>query len=65
MIPTIQEQTHLFLITVLGGGILGLLYDAFRILRAIPHPDIITNLEDLLYWILVALSIFYILFNKL
>lgn len=63
--PSIQEQTHLFLITVLTGVALGLLYDGFRIFRkAIPHFDLITNIEDLLYWILVAISIFYILFNK-
>ncbi|NMA85188.1 MAG: spore cortex biosynthesis protein YabQ [Epulopiscium sp.] len=62
---SIQEQMHLFLLTVLTGACLGLLYDGFRIFRkAIPHFDLMTNLEDLLYWVVVALAVFYILFNE-
>jgi spore cortex biosynthesis protein YabQ len=58
-------QARLFLLTVGIGLCSGLFYDLFRILRLyIKHNDIITHIEDLLFWLLVAAVTFYIFLNK-
>ena len=55
-----QNQAFLFLIFSLTGVIIGVLFDFFRILRrTIKTSNIITYIEDVLFWILTGLLILY------
>lgn len=59
----INNQAELFLIFTINGILIGLLFDFFRILRrSFKTKDIITYIEDILFWILTRLFnyIFYI-----
>lgn len=59
----IYTQLYLFLIFIINGIIIGLLFDSFRILRkAIKTSDFITYIEDALFWILTGLIILYSIF---
>ena len=60
----IYTQIYLFTIFLLNGLIIGLLFDFFRILRkAIKTPDVITYIEDALFWILTGFLILYSIFT--
>ena len=60
----INTQVYLFLIFIINGFIIGLLFDFFRILRkAIKTSDFITYIEDALFWILTGLLILYSIFT--
>ena len=55
-----QNQAYLFLVFSLTGVIIGVLFDFFRILRrTIKTSNIITYIEDILFWILTGLLILY------
>lgn len=55
-----QNQAYLFLIFSLTGVSIGVLFDFFRILRrTIKTSNIITYIEDVLFWILTGLLILY------
>lgn len=55
-----QNQAFLFLVFTLTGVIIGVLFDIFRILRrTIKTSNIITYIEDVLFWILTGLLILY------
>lgn len=57
----ITNQAYLFFIFILNGIIIGLLFDFFRILRkTIKTKDIITYLEDFIFWILTGTIILYL-----
>ena len=61
MVQGINGEFRLFLISILAGAILFLVYDigkAFR--KAIRHKTGWVALEDLLYWIFAAFFLFYI-----
>ena len=63
MVQGINGEFRLFLISILAGAILFLVYDigkAFR--KAIRHKTGWVALEDLLYWIFAAFFLFYIFF---
>jgi len=65
MILSMSEQARLFLMTVVIGFFLGFLYDVFRIIRkTFAHPDWLTQLEDILYWLSVTGLMFYFMLNK-
>lgn len=52
----LNEQVNLFLIFTLNGLIISLLFDFFRILRrSFNTKDIITYIEDIVFWILTRL----------
>ncbi|WP_313528478.1 spore cortex biosynthesis protein YabQ [Anaerotignum sp.] len=52
MILSLQGQAQLFLLTVLLGGALGLVYDCLRIFRhIIPHKRLWVQIEDGVFWI--------------
>ncbi len=52
------NQAYLFLIFVLNGLLIGLLFDFFRILRRVfKTKDFFTYLEDILFWILTGFII--------
>lgn len=55
-----QNQAYLFLVFSLTGVAIGILFDFFRILRrTIKTSNIITYIEDVLFWILAGLLILY------
>ena len=59
----IISQVYLFLIFIVNGILIGILFDFFRILRkSFKTKDIITYIEDLLFWILAGTSILYFIF---
>jgi len=60
---SVTNQAFVFLSSVIGGLIVGFLFDVFRIFRkVIKTANIITYLQDLLFWILVSLIIFTLVF---
>lgn len=60
----ITNQAYLFLIFTLNGIIIGILFDVFRILRrTFKTNDIITYLQDLIFWILAGISVLYFIFE--
>ncbi len=52
-----------FLLYAIGfGAIVTAVYDIFRILRRVfPHKNLFVSLEDLIFWIAMAISVFYLL----
>lgn len=59
----VTSQIHIFLIFIINGIIIALIFDAFRILRkTFKTPDWLTYLEDILFWviscIILAFSIY-------
>lgn len=55
-----QNQAYLFLVFTFTGVIIGILFDVFRILRrTIKTANIITYIEDVLFWILTGVLILY------
>lgn len=57
------NQANLFLIFVINGAIIGLVFDIFRILRkSFKTSDIITIIQDILFWIITGLIILYSIF---
>ena len=56
----VQNQTYLFLVFSLTGILIGILFDLFRILRkSFKTPDILTYIEDVIFWILTGIIILY------
>ena len=65
MILSMSYQVKLFLFTVGIGAFLGLICDIFRIFRKIfKHTNLITNIEDAIYWLFVTFVMFYLMLNK-
>lgn len=59
----ITNQAYLFLVFIINGLLIGLLFDIFRILRrAFKTSDFVTYIEDILFWILTGFSILYSIF---
>ena len=57
------NQAHLFLIFLLNGISIGLLFDFFRILRkSFNTKDFMTYIEDVCFWLLTGLLILYFIF---
>lgn len=57
------SQGYLFLIFILVGIIIGLLFDFFRILRrTFKTSDFITYIQDILFWILSGIILIYAIF---
>ncbi len=58
------QQIYLFIIFLLNGFIIGILFDVFRILRkSFKTPDFITYIEDIIFWILTGLILLYSIFT--
>ena len=54
------NQAYIFIIFTLNGVFIGLLFDIFRILRkSIKTKDLVTYIEDVIFWILTGISIIY------
>ena len=61
----IYEELALLCCFFLVGVFLAACYDVLRILRGIiPHGTFLVNLEDLVYWIYVAVVVFVELYDK-
>lgn len=59
----INNQAQLFLIFIVNGIIIGMLFDFFRILRKSFYTiDLVTYIEDFLFWILTGFIILYSIF---
>lgn len=57
------NQAHLFLIFVFNGILIGLLFDFFRISRKVFNTnDVMTYIEDILFWILAGAIMLYSIF---
>lgn len=55
-----QNQAYLFLVFSLTGVAIGVLFDFFRILRrTVKTSNVITYVEDVLFWILTGLLVLY------
>ena len=55
-----QNQAYLFLVFSLTGIAIGILFDFFRILRrSIKTSNIVTYIQDILFWILTGIIILY------
>ena len=60
----VTNQAYLFLVFTINGIIIGLLFDIFRILRrSFKTSDIITYLQDILFWILTGFILLYSIFT--
>ncbi len=59
----VTSQAYLFFIFIINGILIGLLFDFFRIARKVFHTsDIITYIEDVLFWILAGSIVLYSIF---
>jgi spore cortex biosynthesis protein YabQ len=59
----VANQSYLFLIFTVNGIIIGLLFDFFRISRKVFNTsDIVTYIEDILFWILAGATMLYSIF---
>ena len=59
-----HNQVYVFLIFILNGFLIGLLFDTFRILRkSFKTSNIITNIQDIIFWILSGLLSIYSIFK--
>lgn len=59
-----HNQEYAFIIFILNGLLIGLLFDIFRILRkSFKTPDLITYIEDIIFWILSGLILLYSIFK--
>ena len=59
----VLNQANLFLIFVIDGIIIGLLFDFFRILRkSFKTSDMITIAEDILFWMITGFIVLYSIF---
>ena len=60
----IYTQLQLFLIFIINGLLIGLLFDFFRILRkSIKTSDFMTYVEDIIFWLLTGFIILYSIFT--
>lgn len=65
MILSMWGQASLFVLTVGVGFFIGFVYDVFRIIRkTFKHGNWLTQLEDIIYWLLVSFVMFYFMLNK-
>ena len=59
-----QTQAYAFLIFVLNGILIGILFDIFRIFRkSFKTLDIVTYIEDCMFWIISGLLLLYSIFK--
>ena len=57
-------QLYSFLVYIVSGIIIGIFFDIFRILRKSFHtPDIVTYIEDILFWLFTGAFLLIVLFR--
>ena len=61
----IIDQFYIFLISINYGLILGVIYDLYRVFSYYSKAKkILTAIEDILFWLIIASVVFFFLFNK-
>lgn len=56
---SLAGQTYAFLMTIFAGGIIGLLFDVYRVIRSVFQPrQLGTAVWDLVFWIMVTPVLF-------
>lgn len=59
-----ENQAYLFLVFLLNGFLIGVLFDIFRILRkTFKTNDFITYMQDILFWLLTGFIVLYSIFK--
>jgi len=59
---SLAGQTYAFLMTILAGAVVGLLFDLYRVLRSAFRPkQLVTAVTDLVFWIVVTPVVFAML----
>ncbi|MBW4828008.1 MAG: spore cortex biosynthesis protein YabQ [Clostridiaceae bacterium] len=62
---SVKMQAYVFFTVFYGGLVVGFIYDVYRGFRYYLNPKkIITFIEDLVFWILATLIVFYILIKS-
>lgn len=57
------EQLYTMAIYFIGGMVIGIIFDFFRILRKlIKFPDFIVYIQDIIFWILTGIILIFLLF---
>lgn len=60
----VMNQAYLSIVFIINGIVIGLLFDFFRILRrTFKTKDIITYIQDILFWILTGFILLYSIFR--
>lgn len=60
----ILTQLYSILVFIISGIFIGIFFDIFRILRKSFHTsDIITYIEDALFWLITGLFLIFVIFN--
>ena len=64
MILSLHAQAQLFLLTILLGGGMGLVYDGLRVFRhVLPHKSFWVQLEDGLFWLAAVFLVFGVMLH--
>ena len=64
MILSLHAQARLFLLTILRGGGMGLVYDGLRVFRhGLPHKPFWVQLEDGLFWVAAVFLVFGVMLH--
>ena len=64
MILSLHAQAQLFLLTILLGGGMGLVYDGLRVFRhALPHKPFWVQLEDGVFWLIAVFLVFGVMLH--
>lgn len=59
-----QSQAYVFVIYILSGILIGILFDIFRVFRkSFKTPDIVTYIQDVLFWAITGIFLLYIIFK--
>lgn len=59
----ICRQTYIFFLACLSGILAGFIFDIFRVKRKLVRtPDFIVKIEDILYWIIIAIVLFCLMY---
>lgn len=62
---SVKVQAYIFFTVFYGGLIVGFIYDIYRGLRSYLNPTrIATFIEDLVFWIIITLIVFFILIKS-
>jgi len=62
---SVKNQVYVFLWSIVGGALIALIYDLFRIKRKTVKTGIVAiYIEDLMYWIIVAVIMFAVVYHS-
>lgn len=62
MSQNILIELRFLLYAITFGALVAAVYDCFRIIRRVcPHKNFLVSMEDLLFWLAMAVTVFYLL----